>query len=211
MRPQSQSIPLLATFLLLSACNQNLDAHPDTVEANGSIVAEAEAVAAAIYAQTTGEKGTPAAPAVAAPSVNSGDTSSSGGPKRRDGLWEMASYAKDGSFMARQSLCVGAGSEDTFSVWDQLTMFGNCSRKDLTRSGAGWTFDTRCELMGMVNEAKGTISGDFRDQFRVDQTIATEGRSITGSFRGVHKGSCPAPFKPGDLISDGRVLMNVLN
>ena len=78
-------------------------------------------------------------------------------------------------------------------------------------SGAGWTFDARCELFGSVMESKGTMSGDFRDRFRVDLTSNNDGRREAGSIRGEHKGACPAPFKPGDLVSDGRVLMNVLN
>jgi len=110
-----------------------------------------------------------------------------------------------------QSLCVGGGSEDALSVWDQLTIIGTCSRKDLARSGAGWVFDARCELFGMVSESKGTISGGFRDRFRVDLTVVSDGRREAGSIRGEHKGACPAALKPGDLVSDGRVLMNVLD
>jgi hypothetical protein len=106
---------------------------------------------------------------------------------------------------------VGGGSEERFSVWDQITIMGNCSRKDLARSGAGWAFDARCELVGMVSESKGTITGDFRDRFRVDLTVVSDGRKEAGSIRGERKGACPAGVKPGDLISDGRVLMNVLD
>ena len=197
-------------LVLLAACNQDGDVHPKAATAGDPVVAEAQAKAAAIYAQTGGAAIAPAGPKVAGPSADPGGSATAEDPRRRDGLWDMASYAEDGSPMARQSLCVGAGSEDKFSVWNQLTYFAECSRKSLTRSGAGWTFDTRCELMGMVNESKGTISGDFRDSFRVDQTIVTDGRPKTGSVRGVHKGACPAPFKPGDLIVDGQVLMNVL-
>ena len=123
----------------------------------------------------------------------------------------MRSHREDGSRRDTQFLCVGGGSENEFSIWDQLTIMGDCSRKELVRSGAGWTFDARCELFGSVMESKGTMSGDFRDRFRVDLTVVNDGRRQAGSIRGEHKGACPSPFKPGDLISDGRVLMNVLN
>lgn len=174
--------------------------------ARDSVVEAAEALAAAIRAQTGGA--VPAAPGSATPAPAA--DAPEAGPKRRDGFWEMTSYREDGSRRTSQSLCVGGGSEDEFSIWDQLTVMGNCSRKELARSGAGWTFDARCELFGSVTESKGTMSGDFRDRFRVDLTVVNDGRREAGSIRGVHTGACPSEFKPGDLISDGRVLMNVL-
>src|SRR5258706_13946850 len=85
-----------------------------------------------------------------------------GAPRRADGFWEMASFDENGSPMAKQALCVGAGSEDKFSVFDQLTVMGNCSKQDFRRTSTGWTFETRCELMGTVAVQKGTISGDFQ-------------------------------------------------
>ena len=133
------------------------------------------------------------------------------GPKRRGGYWEMASHRDDGSLRTRRFLCVGAGSEDQFGVWDQITIMGDRSRKELRRSGAGWAFGARCELFGSVTETKGTVSGDFRDRLRVDLATVSGGRRDAGSIRGEHKGACPAPFKPGDPVSDGRVLMNVLD
>jgi hypothetical protein len=187
-----------ATLVLAAAAATEGRAKDPDVEA-------AEALAAAIRAQAgagASTATTPARPAADAPS---------NGPRRRDGYWEMKSYREDGSLRTTQFLCVGNGSEDEFSVWDQLTIMGGCGRKELNRSGAGWAFDARCELFGSVMESKGTMSGDFRDRFRVDLTVVEDGRRQGGLIRGEHKGACPAPFKPGDLVSDGRVLMNVLN
>jgi hypothetical protein len=136
-----------------------------------------------------------------------------GAPRRADGFWEMASFAEDGSPMAKQSLCVGAGSEDKFSVFDQLTVMGNCSKQDFRRTSTGWTFETRCELMGVVAVQKGTISGDFQHGFLVDQTVsqATE-IPRKGLIRGTRVGACPAKYKPGDLIDKGGdVLGNMLS
>lgn len=175
---------------------------PAVAQGKDPVLEQAQATAAAIHAQTGG-----ASPAL--PSRPS--ETPSAGPKRRDGFWEMTSYREDGSARGKQSLCVGGGSEDKFSVWDQITVIGNCSRQELVRAGAGWSFDARCELFGMAQESKGTIGGDFRDRFRVDLTVMSDGRREAGSIRGEHKGACPAAFKPGDLVADGKVLMNVLN
>ena len=124
----------------------------------------------------------------------------------------MTSTHEDGSARDAQSLCVGAGSEDRYNLFEQMTMFAECSQKELTRTGSGWRFATRCDLgAGMTSEAQGTISGDFRQRFRVEQTILFEGSPRTGTILGQWKGECPAPYRPGDLVdADGDVLMNLL-
>ncbi len=137
---------------------------------------------------------------------------SKGAPRRRDGYWEMGSFAEDGSPMSKQYLCVGANSEDNFSVFDQLAAVGDCDKNDFTRTSTGWTFETRCQLMKVVTVQKGTISGDFQDSFLVDQTV-TQGADTTikGTIRGKRGGECPAKYKPGDLVDgDGDVLGNIL-
>lgn len=209
-----RSASLALVLFLLAACGEDAVA-PPMADNSGSVLAEAEATAAAIRAQTAqsagGAEGEQAGSGSASLPAGSAETTSAGGPKRSDGFWEITSFSEDGSPMGSQSLCVGAGSEDKFSIWDQILILDDCSRKDLTRNGVVWAFDTHCEWMEMVHAAKGTISGDFRTEFRVDQTVNSDGRTMTGSIRGENKGPCPAPFKSGDLVSsDGSVLANML-
>jgi hypothetical protein len=151
----------------------------------------------------------PSAPAATPASVV---MTPAGAPQRRDGYWEMTSVSVDGSPMAKQFLCVGAGSEDKYSVFDQLAQVGDCSKKDFTRMVTGWSFETRCKLMGAETVQKGTISGDFQQTFRIDQTVTqTPNTEIKGSIRGKRVGDCPAKFKPGDLVDgDGEKLANVM-
>ena len=134
-----------------------------------------------------------------------------GAPRRADGYWEMASFSETGSPMSKQFLCVGAGSEDTFSVFDQLASVGDCSKKDFTRTATGWVFETHCKLMDQVTVQKGDIGGDFQQAFRIDQTVTQGSTEIKGSIRGKRVGDCPAQFKPGDLVDgDGAKLGNML-
>ncbi|MDB5481457.1 MAG: hypothetical protein JWO83_2510 [Caulobacteraceae bacterium] len=136
-----------------------------------------------------------------------------GAPQRRDGYWEMASFTDTGSPMTKQFLCVGAGSESKYSVFDQLASAGECSKKDFTRTATGWTFETRCKVMSYETVQKGTISGDFQQSYRIDQAV-TQTPSTTenkGSIRGKRIGDCPAKYKPGDLVDkDGDKLGNML-
>src|SRR4051794_1355283 len=41
--------------------------------------------------------------------------------KRRDGYWEFASIGASGTVMGKQFLCIGDGSEDKYSIFDQLS------------------------------------------------------------------------------------------
>lgn len=184
------------TALMLAGCGQS---QTDAAAGSSTVVADAEATAAAIRAQTGGA----AAPGASGVAV---ETTSAGGPKRRDGWWELSSTAQS----SKQHLCVGAGSEEKFAVFDQILFsLGDCASENFKRQGAGWAFDLRCDMVGTAMTAKGTISGDFRNSFRVDQTVTADGSATSGTIYGVHKGACPAQFKPGDLVSDGAVLMNV--
>jgi hypothetical protein len=159
-----------------------------------------------------GDKAGEATEAAASATPANVATTPAGAPKRRDGYWELASFSERGTPMGKQFLCVGAGSEDKFSVMDQLAAVGDCSKKDLTRTATGWNFETRCSLMNKETVQKGTISGDFRSNFRIDQTVTqTPDTEIKGSIRGKRAGDCAAKYKPGDLVDgDGSVLGNML-
>ena len=160
----------------------------------------------------TGAKdaGATSAAAVATPVAVA--TTPKGAPRRRDGYWEAVSYSDSGTEMQKQFLCVGANSEDSFSLFDQLTVMGNCSKTDFTRTASGWNFDISCEMMNIVSAQKGAIRGDFQNSYRVDLTVTeTPGRVIKGSTVGRRIGECPAPFKPGDLVNErGTKLFNML-
>lgn len=165
-----------------------------------AMLAEAKAVNAAIREQTGG---------AAAPSALSMETTTSGGPKRRDGWWEISS---EGAVTDTQHLCVGGGSEEGWSLYDSLLFsVGECSKKSLTRQGAAWRFDLVCDSFGTALTIQGRMSGDFRDSFHMEQSGTVNGAPRSATIRGVHKGSCPAKFKAGDVVSDGRVLFNMAN
>jgi hypothetical protein len=152
-------------------------------------------------------------PAVAAASAAPADVviTPKGAPQRRDGYWEMASYADTGTPMSKQFYCVGAGSEQKYSLFDALASVGDCDKKDFKRTPAGWTFATRCQLMNATTTQTGTITGDFQQSFLIDQTVSQGAHTQKGTIRGRRVGDCPSKFKPGDLVdADGERLGNLL-
>lgn len=136
-----------------------------------------------------------------------------GAPRRRDGYWELSSIDESGAEMEKQFLCVGGSSEDFFSVFDQLEVTGGCTKTDFSRTLTGWNFDVQCgrtDDQSLVTE-KGSISGDFLDAFRIDQTVrASNGSAMKGSVVGHRLGDCPATLKAGDLADNkGSVIGNM--
>jgi hypothetical protein len=149
-------------------------------------------------------------PAAGSGAAGPAETTASGAPKRRDGWWEMTRFAADGSVIAKQQLCVGAGSEEKFSILTQINITDDdCGGNALTRTPTGWNFHAKCQVAVTKTEATGTISGDFRTSLRVDGTLVTDGQSDKMSVRGTWKGACPAGRKPGDLVN-GDFATNVL-
>ena len=152
-----------------------------------------------------------AAPVVAGTPTNVAVTSK-GAPRRADGYWQMNSFTSEGSPMMKQYYCVGADSEEKYSLFDQLTIMGNCDKSDFKRTSAGWNFDIQCAIMDQKMAQTGTIVGDFRNSFAMTTSVVENGGSPrTGRIEGKRVGECPAAFKPGDLVNDaGRKMMNLL-
>lgn len=130
---------------------------------------------------------------------------SSGGPKRADGFWETSLGS------ASQQYCVGADSEEKYSLVDELSLMGDCSKKDFKRSPAGWEFETVCEMMGVTTTQKGVISGDFQTNYTITQEVtSSDSGSRKGTIVARRLGDCPAPYKPGDLVTEG-MTVNMAN
>ncbi len=145
--------------------------------------------------------------------ASSPDLTTAGAPKRRDGYWELTAIGPGGTAIGKKFLCVGSGSEEKFSLFDQLALLGSCSKKEFRRTAGGWSFETQCAMMDVTTTQKGTISGDFQNSFRVDQKVSqSSGFDTTGAMIGRRVGDCPAQYKPGDMVTeDGSMSINMLD
>jgi hypothetical protein len=150
--------------------------------------------------------GGPAEPAAAAADAAPLEMTKAGGPKRADGYWQSTwGDAKSPYY------CVGQGSEDKYSLVDDLSMLGECSKKDFQRIPGGWAFETVCAADGVTTVQKGTIKGDFRTAYTIDQTVTqTPGSSVRGTIVARRVGDCPPQVKPGDKVTD-LITINMLH
>jgi len=138
----------------------------------------------------------PAEPAAAAAAPV--EATKAGGPKRADGYWQETWGDAKGPYY-----CVGDGSEDKYSLVDDLSVMGECSKRDFKRALGGWAFETVCAADGVTTVQRGTITGDFRTSYTIDQTVTqTPGNSVKGRIVAQRVGDCPAGVKPGDKVKD---------
>ena len=145
-------------------------------------------------------------PATATP--NNVPVTARGIPRRADGWWEIRRVNPDGSDVGKQFLCVGGGSEDRLTVFDQVAPFSECSKKEFKRTARGWSFDTQCSEVGVKVASKGTISGDFQQSYRADLSVEQSNTEPQiGSLLGKRVGECPTGVKGGAIANAaGRVI-----
>lgn len=135
-----------------------------------------------------------------------------GAPRRADGYWALKNVGGGGTVIGTQHLCVGGGSEERASVFDQIALNVNCSTYDTKQTDAGWEFDIVCGKPPMVSENKGKISGDFAKSYRVEMTVKEENITLSRTIEASNGGACPAGVAPGDLMDEkGSKVTNILN
>lgn len=135
-----------------------------------------------------------------------------GAPRRADGYWALKNVGAGGTAIGTQYLCVGGGSEEKASIFDQIALNVNCTHYDFKRTGAGWDFDTSCGAAPMVSENKGTIAGDFAKQYTVEMRVKEDDVELGRTVEANNGGACPAGVAPGDLIDEkGKKIANILN
>ena len=174
--------PAISLALLVGGCGQSTSAKKDEAPDSkpGSAVTSAPP------------------PAMAAAPMTTVPMTKAGGPKRADGFWEF----KWGE--ATKQYCVGDDSEEKYSLVDELSLLGDCSKKEFKRTARSWDFETVCVMMGVTTTQKGTITGDFKTNYTIDQQVTqSPGSSVKGQIVAHRIGDCPPQYKPGDMIKDG--------
>ena len=135
-------------------------------------------------------------------------------PKRKSGLWSITVSSPVGAGHEIKQ-CVDQAS-DAFMEQMYKDMGKLCSKKDLVKTGDGYTIDSDCNLGPTHVVSHGTITGDFNSSYTV-QTKSTYDPAMMGMKEGgstvVAKwmGECQAGQKPGDMILPNGKTMNIQN
>lgn len=161
---------------------------------------------AAGQAQTQAQA-TTAAPEAAAPAAR---------PLRKPGLWRMTMTSQ--GMHQESQLCVDKAVDEKLGLSGQRPGANPCHENKMTpRPGGGFDIESVCDLgeAGTMT-SKGTVTGDFNADYKVDMTTTTKGaaapqmngtRSMTMEARWM--GPCPAGMQPGDMTVAG-MKMNLM-
>ena len=137
-------------------------------------------------------------------------------PVRKAGLWEMK-MVRTGSSIPDMTMqhCTDATADKQMS-----TSFSPskdiCSKQDIQKTASGYVSDSVCGVAGMTITSHAEITGDFNSAYTVKSTSHSEGgpanvsRDSTTTIEAKWMGACKADQKPGDIVMQGGMKMNIL-
>ena len=134
-------------------------------------------------------------------------------PRRKSGLWEIATANQQGQPFAAQ-MCVDQKTDD---LTRQLAGVGvTCSKQNVRRESATrYVIDSVCQFGESTATSRAVFTGSFESKYDVDITAKyvppmmgmSEGRS-TINARWIS--ACKPGQRPGDIILPNGMTMNVL-
>jgi hypothetical protein len=132
-------------------------------------------------------------------------------PNRKAGLWEITTDA--GSQAMKIQQCIDAATDHAMQARGGAAPQGDCSKRDVQKSGNTTTIDSVCTFGGKTRTSHVVITGSFDGEYTMTVTGQTEGqpagRTITLSAKWL--GPCAADQRPGDMIMPNGMKMNIQN
>jgi hypothetical protein len=132
-------------------------------------------------------------------------------PRRKSGLWEISTAAREGQVVAAQ-MCVDQKSDD---LSRQLAGAGvTCSKQDVRREGSRYVVDSVCKFGESTATSRAVFTGSFDSRYDVDISAKyappmmgiSEGRS---TIRARWLGPCRAGQRPGDIVMPNGTTINI--
>jgi len=141
-------------------------------------------------------------------------------PARKPGLWELKTTT-DGrpESIGIIQQCIDAATDKQMSVMGGNMRAQRCSKQDMQRSGNTITVDSVCDIGAGTVSAHTVITGSFDSAYTLAMTSKRQGFPATPNLPAESKvtmeakwlGPCAADQKPGDMMMEGGIKMNILN
>ena len=132
-------------------------------------------------------------------------------PNRKAGLWEIPTDAGNQAMKIQQ--CIDAATDHAMQARGGAAPQGDCSKRDVQKSGSTTTIDSVCTFGGKTRTSHIVITGSFDSEYTMTVTGQTEGqpagRAVTLSAKWL--GPCAADQRPGDMIMPNGMKMNIQN
>jgi hypothetical protein len=143
-------------------------------------------------------------------------------PARKPGLWEIK-MTFEGRKMPPQVAqhCIDAETDRQMSAIGNSMQGEACSKRDVTSAGGTIVIDSICNFGGATTMTHGVVSGDFNSAYTVKTESWREGgAALPGRKPGEPTrmtvaakwlGACKQGQKPGDIIMQNGMKMNVID
>jgi hypothetical protein len=132
-------------------------------------------------------------------------------PARKPGLWEIK-MTLEGSQMPAQTAqqCIDAATDKLMQ--EKFSGQDACSKQDMTRSGSTITVDSTCKVGNMGTTTHAVFEGDFDSAYTVKVSTALDsGAKQNMAMQAKWLGPCTPDQKPGDIVMQGGMKMNILD
>jgi Protein of unknown function (DUF3617) len=131
-------------------------------------------------------------------------------PTRKAGLWEMKMTASNGQIVQMQQ-CTDATTDQAMQARSGTGPHGDCSKRDVQRSGATTTIDSTCTMAGKTLTSHVVVTGSFDSDYTM--TVTSQGDAVpagrTTTISAKWLGPCAAGQQPGDMIMPNGMKMNI--
>jgi Protein of unknown function (DUF3617) len=131
-------------------------------------------------------------------------------PTRKAGLWDMKITTAQGQSVQMQQY-TDATTDQAMQARAGTGPHGDCSKRDMQRSGATITIDSVCTMAGKTLTSHVVIAGSFDSDYTM--TVTSQGDAVpagrTTTISAKWLGPCAADQRPGDMIMPNGMKMNI--
>jgi hypothetical protein len=131
-------------------------------------------------------------------------------PARKPGLWEVKTSIEGNPRALTVQQCIDASTDQMLQSSAGPFSAPACPDREVKKSDASMTIDSRCILSGRPATAHAVVEGSFDSAYTM--TVTAEGGELPAvkmTIEGKWLGACAADQKPGDVIVAGGVKINV--
>lgn len=135
-------------------------------------------------------------------------------PKRRSGIWEVATAQTGGAAGPSAQLCIDEKTDDLAKQLAAGSIF--CSRMDVRREGDRYIADSVCRIGDTTATSRTVFTGNFSSGYTAD-IQAKYSPPLMGMSEGYSTitarwlGPCKTGMRPGDLILPNGTTINVFD
>jgi hypothetical protein len=131
-------------------------------------------------------------------------------PARKPGLWEVKTTIEGQGRAVTVQQCIDAATDQMLQSSAGPFSAPLCTGREVTKSDAGMTIDTHCNINGKAANAHAVVSGSFDSAYTM--TVTAEGGvlpPVKMTMEAKWLGACAADQKPGDVVMANGVKVNI--